>query len=61
MIATTRLRCAECGREADEGARGWRGLLARANPEDEPEVVTFCSECAERDFGAYDVKRGDGW
>lgn len=45
-------RCAECGRLADEDARGWRALHGREHPEDPPEVVTFCPECAEREFEA---------
>jgi hypothetical protein len=45
------LRCAECGREADDTARGWRALHGRETPEDEPEAFVFCPGCAEREFG----------
>lgn len=47
-----RLRCAECGRLADERALGWRALHGREQPEDEPDVFVFCPACAEREFGA---------
>lgn len=45
------LVCAECGQVADESARGWRALFLRSEPDDQPEVGTFCPECAEREFG----------
>ena len=41
------MRCAECDAEAQEEARGWRAYLTHDDP---PEVVTFCHECAEREF-----------
>jgi DNA-directed RNA polymerase subunit RPC12/RpoP len=44
------LRCAECGREADEQARGWRALHGKEFPEDESEAFVFCPECYEREF-----------
>lgn len=40
------LRCAECGRESDPDAAGWRAYL-----DDDDQAVTFCPECAEREFG----------
>jgi hypothetical protein len=40
------LICAECATEADPEARGWRAHL---NCDDN--IVTFCPECAEREFG----------
>jgi hypothetical protein len=46
---TERLTCVECGREQDDGGRGWRAYLTV--DEDEPaEAVVFCPECAEREF-----------
>jgi len=36
------LRSAECGREADAQARGWRALYGRELPEDAPEAFVFC-------------------
>jgi hypothetical protein len=47
----TSLRCAECGRQADETADGWRAYLAVIDESDEDlEVEVFCPECAEREF-----------
>jgi hypothetical protein len=40
------LVCAECGRVCSPGAAGWRGYL-----DDGGQAVTFCPECAEREFG----------
>jgi hypothetical protein len=46
------LKCAECGQyEVGAATKGWRALLGREYPEAEPEVVVFCPECAEREFG----------
>jgi hypothetical protein len=45
------LRCAECGREADHKARGWRALHRKEDPADEPEAFVFCPACWEREFG----------
>ena len=45
------LRCAECGRQAEEHARGWRALHGREEPEDQSEAISFCPECAAREFG----------
>lgn len=42
---------AECGQVANEDAKGWRALVLRSLPEDQPEVGVFCPECAEREFG----------
>jgi hypothetical protein len=44
------VRCAECGAEADEQARGWRALIGE---EDDGElmVAVFCPARAEREFG----------
>jgi hypothetical protein len=46
------LECAECGRQSEPGATGWRAYLGteeEIGPEDE--VYAFCPECAEREFG----------
>ena len=40
------LICAECGCESDPLAAGWRGYY-----DAEDELVLFCRECAEREFG----------
>jgi hypothetical protein len=48
------VRCQECGALADEEARGWRAYrcdLADEFGSDEPEVVYYCPECADREFG----------
>ena len=39
------LVCLECGDESDE-ARGWRAYV------DEDDVLVYCSDCADREFGA---------
>jgi hypothetical protein len=48
----TLLRCIDCGAESDQLATGWRAYFARAE-DDEPEgeIATFCSDCAEDEFG----------
>ena len=38
------LTCLECGDESDE-AVGWRAYV------DESELLIYCSDCAEREFG----------
>jgi DNA-directed RNA polymerase subunit RPC12/RpoP len=48
----TPLRCAECGREADETADGWRAYLWERVRSDDREVIVFCPECASREFEA---------
>jgi DNA-directed RNA polymerase subunit RPC12/RpoP len=40
-----RLVCAECGRESPPDAAGWRAYL-----DDDGKAVTFCPECAAREF-----------
>jgi DNA-directed RNA polymerase subunit RPC12/RpoP len=44
------VKCAECGAEADEQARGWRAMIGE---EDDGElgVCVFCPECGAREFG----------
>ena len=39
------LECAECGQLSGPGASGWRAYLG-----DDEHAVTFCSECAKREF-----------
>jgi hypothetical protein len=36
------LVCAECGRDSEPDAAGWRAYL-----DDDDQAVTFCPECAE--------------
>ncbi len=45
------LRCEECGREADDRARGWRALHGKELDEDYMETFVYCPWCAERFFG----------
>jgi hypothetical protein len=48
----TSLRCAECGRTADETADGWKAYLAVTEEDDNDlEVDVFSPECAAREFG----------
>ena len=48
----THFRCIECGAECDQLAKGWRAYLApEPNEEPESELLMFCPECAEREFG----------
>ena len=45
------LICAECEREAEEAAVGWRGYLVDADDdESEVEVLFFCPTCVAREF-----------
>jgi hypothetical protein len=49
-----RLICGECGRESEEHARGWHGLVLSDDDElplQDDEVALFCAECWEREFG----------
>jgi hypothetical protein len=43
--AEATLVCAEFGRTSLDDARSWRAYL-----DDEDKTVTFCPECAEREF-----------
>ena len=47
------LRCEECGKEAEteEEASRWRARLAAIEENDPLEVVIYCHDCAEREFG----------
>ena len=47
------LVCAECDRRSDERADGWRAYLA-IDDDSGDEVVCFCQQCAQREFGAID-------
>ena len=47
---TTRLTCAECGRESDEEARGWRAYLTGEEGAVDG-VEIFCPDCAREEFG----------
>jgi hypothetical protein len=52
------LRCTDCGRWSDDEARRWRAVLAGdADIEDTLEVVFFCPDCAEREFGQWPAGR----
>ena len=46
-IPTSALRCAQCGKIAESGAKGWKGYL-----DDDDAVVLFCPDCAEQEFEA---------
>ena len=47
-VYTARIQCVECGRVSRENERGWTAHLTDDEPE---EVVVFCRECDEREFG----------
>lgn len=44
--AGKQLVCAECGATSTGTAEGWRAYL-----DDDDQAVTFCPDCAEREFG----------
>jgi hypothetical protein len=44
------LQCDECGRRADERARGWRAVHGCEYPNDQLEMFFFCLDCWEREF-----------
>jgi len=49
-----RLVCAECGRESDDHAHGWRASFVSAVDElplGDDELLAWCPTCAEREFG----------
>jgi DNA-directed RNA polymerase subunit RPC12/RpoP len=51
MSVRTPLRCAECGRKADEWADHWKAYLGAGDPhEDDVDVCVVCPECATREF-----------
>ena len=45
--AKPQLRCVECGAEGDGAAEGWKTYLTDDDP---PEAVTYCPDCAAREF-----------
>ena len=47
------MRCAECGRTATLNAERWKAEIGEdpRDDDDPPEVVMFCPECWEREFG----------
>jgi len=46
-----RLRCGECGLEAEEDAPGWLGRLRQDFlPEAAPQLALCCPSCAEEEF-----------
>jgi hypothetical protein len=53
-----RLTCVECGHvQQAPVARGWMAYLTIY--ETEPEVVVYCPECDEREFGVNLLDAGD--
>lgn len=46
-VSTNRLQFVECSRVSGESERGW---TARLTVDDE--IVVYCPECDEREFGA---------
>jgi hypothetical protein len=47
---TNRLQCVECGRVSRDGERGWTALLT-VDEDDPVDVVVYCPECNQREFG----------
>jgi len=46
------MSCQECGIHADERAFAWRAYRGDVPGEDDqPTVLLYCPECAEREFG----------
>lgn len=63
MLSVKRLLCAECERESDEHALGWRAYLAGGLDGEEGEVeeaLVFCPACAKREFGGALSSSADG-
>jgi hypothetical protein len=52
-----RLTCAECGKQSDEQARGWRTYHAVKELTDDDYLLSFCPECAMREFGSLRTRR----
>jgi hypothetical protein len=52
---TDSLRCSECRRQADDGAKSWRAYETQEpDDSDAPGAIgvgVFCPECAEGEFG----------
>ena len=51
-VDTNRHQCVECGRVSRENERGWTARLT-----DDDQVVVFCHECDEREFGNDEPRR----
>lgn len=53
------LRCEECREEprAEEEALSWRAYVIVVKEGEPPEVVVYCPDCAEREFGDDDDLR----
>jgi hypothetical protein len=53
VLAVDPLICVECKAEASPDAVGWRAFIVGVGDEvdENEEVVTYCPECAEREFG----------
>jgi hypothetical protein len=45
------MKCIECGQVAYGQAIGWRAYRADLEPDDEPDIVFYCTECGTREFG----------
>jgi hypothetical protein len=46
------MRCAECGRVAPRDAQRWKAAVGEDLRDDDPsQIVMFCPECWEREFG----------
>jgi hypothetical protein len=46
-VLVVSLRCIECGRRWVDRRERWRVYLTDENP---PDAVTYCPECARREF-----------
>ena len=54
-----RLRCEECGRPSNPGARGWR-MCHAYDPDDASEelvLTAYCETCWVREFGETKAER----
>jgi hypothetical protein len=52
ILPVREVRCAECGRIAPPDAPGWKADIGDdPRDDDPPEVVMFCPECWDREFG----------
>jgi hypothetical protein len=52
-LMAAELVCVECGRRADQEARGWQGHLVDLDDDGDDEVVFYCPLCATREFGTH--------
>ena len=44
------VKCSECGATARAGADGWRAYVVGGYDGEDPEVVVFCPDCADREL-----------